>query len=100
MVKGLSAFVTLALIGCAPPGGPLYVGGGSDAHQVGCSGQTWNWSTCVEKASALCTNSGYTVVAQKEEWAPGQSDNASSSDALAPTTAARTLLIKCHKASV
>jgi hypothetical protein len=72
---------------------------GSAEQQLECSGATWNWSACVEKASALCTmNSGYTIVAQKEEWAPSVSTG-NGAEAPGSTGISRSVVIKCNKAA-
>jgi hypothetical protein len=100
MLKGLSAFAALVIAGCATQSAPPYLVDGADARKVNCSGHTWNWSACVEKASALCTTSGYIVVAQKEEWAPGTPvSDSGGSDTPASPGVARSLLIKCNKAT-
>jgi hypothetical protein len=99
-IRRLCAAAAFGLAGCALPGAPLNLADGSAARQVVCSGPTWNWSACVEKASAQCAASGYTIVAQKEEWAtaaPG-TDNGGY-DAVKTPGVARSLVIQCNKAA-
>jgi hypothetical protein len=96
----LCSAAAFGLAGCALSGAPLNLADGSTTRQVVCSGPTWNWNACVEKASAQCATSGYTIVAQKEEWAPGApGTDGGGSNAVASPAVARSIVIQCNKAA-
>jgi len=78
---------------------PIYTADGSAGHSIDCSGLAQTWNHCLEQAGALCKEKGYTVVSQtgEREGPPLIGSNRALLDLLAPTKAARSMVIKCNE---
>jgi len=70
----LSILIAIGLLsGCAataPPNAELPRSSGGGGHTISCGGLERNWAACHQRASDLCEDRGYSVLARSEDSSP------------------------------